>query len=76
LADVAVDGIVTTDKKSKRKVLRKIPPSVIKKAKGLAIFTSMRSGIAPFGGAGGAGLVMARLPDGCKLMSLPARMAS
>jgi len=61
-----VDGIVTTDKKSKDKVLRKIPPQVIKNAKGLAIFTSMRSGIAPFGGAGGCGIVVARLPDGCK----------
>lgn len=31
---------------------------------GLAIFTSMRSGIAPFGGSGGAGIVVARLEDG------------
>lgn len=53
-----------TDKQSKRKVLRKIPPSVLANAKGLAIFTSMRSGIAPLGGAGGAGVVVARLPDG------------
>lgn len=48
------------------KVLRKIPPEVFAEAKGLAIFTSMRSGIAPFGGAGGTGVVVARLPDGCK----------
>ncbi len=48
----------------KRKVLRKIPPSVIKRAKGIVIYTAMRSGIAPFGGAGGAGLMLARLPDG------------
>lgn len=60
----AVDGIVTQDKKTKRKVLRKIPPSVIANAKGLAIFTSMRSGIAPLGGAGGAGVVVGRLEDG------------
>ncbi|KAJ9094553.1 hypothetical protein QFC20_006868 [Naganishia adeliensis] len=46
------------------KVLRKIPPEVFAEAKGLAIFTSMRSGIAPFGGAGGTGVVVARLPDG------------
>ncbi|KAJ9113202.1 hypothetical protein QFC22_006041 [Naganishia vaughanmartiniae] len=51
-------------KGKQQKVLRKIPPEVIAEAKGLAIFTSMRSGIAPFGGAGGAGLVVARLPDG------------
>lgn len=55
-----------TDKKSKIKLLRKIPPSVIANAKGLAIFTSMRTGIAPLGGAGGAGIVVAKLPDGCK----------
>ncbi|KAK8870081.1 hypothetical protein IAR55_000651 [Kwoniella newhampshirensis] len=68
-----VDGIVTEakveeendpQKKRKVKVIRKIPPSVIAKAKGLAIFTSMRTGFAPFGGAGGAGLVVAKLPDG------------
>ncbi|EST07857.1 Ysc84 actin-binding domain protein [Kalmanozyma brasiliensis GHG001] len=47
----------------KRKVLRKIPPAVIKRAKGIVIYTAMRSGIAPFGGAGGAGLMLARLPD-------------
>ncbi|WVQ64440.1 uncharacterized protein L199_002606 [Kwoniella botswanensis] len=72
-----VDGIVTeekekpdpsspddTKKKKKVKVIRKIPPSVIASAKGLAIFTSMRTGFAPFGGAGGAGVVVAKLPDG------------
>ena len=48
----------------KRKVLRKIPPSAIKNAKGVCIYSSMRSGIAPFGGGGGAGLVLVRLPDG------------
>ncbi len=48
----------------KRKVLRKIPPAVIKRAKGIVIYTAMRSGIAPFGGAGGAGLMLARMPDG------------
>ncbi len=70
-AKPVVDGIVTETKlkdgssRSKpQKVLRKIPPQVIGTAKGLAIFTSMRSGIAPFGGAGGAGIVVAKLPDG------------
>ncbi|CDS82357.1 uncharacterized protein SPSC_03176 [Sporisorium scitamineum] len=64
------DTIVEHDAKKnsfihkKRKVLRKIPPSVIKRAKGIVIYTAMRSGIAPFGGAGGAGLMLARLPDG------------
>lgn len=50
--------------KKKRKVLRKIPPKAIKQCKGIVIYTAMRSGIAPFGGAGGTGLVLARLPDG------------
>lgn len=55
-----VDGVETTieDKdakgvKKQRKVIRKVPHSVIASAKGLAIFTSMRTGLAPFGGAGG-----------------------
>jgi len=72
-----VEGIVKEEKaekvddgeKKKKtvKVLRKIPPKVMKEARGIVIFTAMRSGIAPFGGAGGTGLVLARLPDGCRL---------
>lgn len=50
--------------KKQRKVAKKIPSRIIRSAKGIAIFTSMRSGIAPFGGAGGAGVIMARLEDG------------
>lgn len=57
------DGKGNTIKK-KRKVLKKIPPKAIRNAKGIVIYTAMRSGIAPFGGAGGTGLVLARLPDG------------
>ena len=53
-----------TDEKKQKKVIRKIPPEVISQSMGLAIFTSMRSGIAPFGGAGGAGIVIAKLADG------------
>jgi len=70
-----VDGVMTEEKvveegdgkekkKTSKKVIRKIPPDVIAQAKGLCIFTSMRTGIAPFGGAGGAGLVVAKLSDG------------
>ncbi|KAL1405604.1 hypothetical protein Q8F55_009243 [Vanrija albida] len=73
LRSFTVNGIVTQDKKTKRKAIRKIPSSVIANAKGLAIFTSMRTGIAPLGGAGGAGLVVARLPDGS--WSAPASMS-
>jgi len=71
-----VEGIVKEEKAEKVddgekkrktvKVLRKIPPKIMKEAKGIVIFTAMRSGIAPFGGAGGTGLVLARLPDGCE----------
>ena len=57
-------------KKNTVKVLRKIPPKVMKEAKGIVIFTAMRSGIAPFGGAGGTGVVLARLPDGCTFVPL------
>lgn len=70
LALPTVDGVETTIEtevkgiKRQRKVLRKIPPKVLQSACGLAIFTSFRSGIAPFGGAGGAGVVVARLEDG------------
>ena len=58
-------------KKKTVKVLRKIPPKVLKEAQGIVIFTAMRSGFAPFGGAGGSGLVLARLPDGCELSRSP-----
>lgn len=47
-----------------QKVLRKIPAAAFEDAVGLVIYTSMRLGFAPFGGAGGSGLVIARLPDG------------
>lgn len=51
-----VEGVPTdessSDGKKKRRVFRKLPPNIIKEAKGLIIFTAMRSGIAPFSGAG------------------------
>lgn len=58
-------------KKKTVKVLRKIPPKIIQEAKGIVIFTAMRSGFAPFGGAGGTGVVLARLPDGCRFFPRP-----
>lgn len=45
-----------TGAKIVRKIMRKIPASVIRQAKGLIIFSSMRNGIMPFGGAGGSGV--------------------
>jgi lipid-binding SYLF domain-containing protein len=65
-----VDGIETSVEtevkglKRQRKVLRKIPPEVLRTACGLAIFTSMRTAFSFIGGAGGAGVVVARLEDG------------
>ncbi|KAK3723181.1 hypothetical protein LTR37_001904 [Vermiconidia calcicola] len=49
--------------KQKQKVVKKIPTSVIKNAKGLAIFTTMRSGLW-VSGAGGSGVLIARKEDG------------
>lgn len=49
--------------KSKQKVLKKIPAEVIRNAKGLAIFTTMRTGLW-FSGAGGAGVLVGRKEDG------------
>jgi lipid-binding SYLF domain-containing protein len=64
------DGIYTEETtqsedgpKQQQKILKKIPAEVIKNAKGLAIFTTMRTGLW-FSGAGGSGIVVARLPDG------------
>ena len=49
--------------KAKQKVVKKIPSQVIKKAKGLAIFTTMRTGLW-VSGAGGSGILVARKDDG------------
>lgn len=47
--------------KSKQRVINKIPQHVIKNAKGLAIFTTMRTGLW-FSGAGGSGVLLGRIP--------------
>ncbi|KAH6642857.1 hypothetical protein C7974DRAFT_386274 [Boeremia exigua] len=49
--------------KAKQKVLKKIPSTVIKNAKGLCIFTTMRTGLW-VSGSGGAGVLVARKDDG------------
>ena len=46
----------------KQRVLKKIPEGVIKNAKGLAIFTTMRTGLW-ISGAGGSGILVARHPE-------------
>ncbi|KAI0847183.1 DUF500-domain-containing protein [Daldinia vernicosa] len=62
-APASTQGAPSSGPSSKSKVLVKIPQSVIANAKGLAIFTTFRTGF-HISGAGGAGLVVARLPDG------------
>ncbi|OJD35790.1 uncharacterized protein BKCO1_1500034 [Diplodia corticola] len=54
----AVDG-----PQQKQKVLKHIPPEVIRNAVGLAIFTTMRSGLW-VSGAGGSGILVGRTDDG------------
>ena len=49
--------------KGKQRVIKKIPIEVIKKAKGLAIFTTMRTGLW-ISGAGGSGVLVARQANG------------
>lgn len=48
---------------AKQKVLKKIPADVIKNAKGLCIFTTMRTGLW-VSGSGGAGVLVGRKEDG------------
>ncbi|KAG8629779.1 hypothetical protein KVT40_001398 [Elsinoe batatas] len=49
--------------KAKQRVLMKIPAEVIRNAVGLAIFTTMRTGLW-IGGSGGSGVLVARKADG------------
>ncbi|TAQ86364.1 hypothetical protein B7494_g5312 [Chlorociboria aeruginascens] len=49
--------------KAKQKVIKKIPQKVIQNAVGLAIFTTMRTGLW-ISGAGGSGVLIARKEDG------------
>ncbi|KAL8754819.1 MAG: hypothetical protein Q9184_005000 [Pyrenodesmia sp. 2 TL-2023] len=49
--------------KGKVKVVKKIPSEVIRGAKGLAIFTTMRTGLW-VSGAGGSGILVGRTPNG------------
>ncbi|GAC99407.1 hypothetical protein PHSY_007008 [Pseudozyma hubeiensis SY62] len=51
------------DSRKTQKVIRRIPPKVLQKAHGLAIFTVFRTGFG-FSGASGSGVVLSRLPDG------------
>ncbi|EPS34773.1 hypothetical protein PDE_09737 [Penicillium oxalicum 114-2] len=46
----------------KQRVIKKIPSTVIKNAKGLAIFTTMRTGLW-ISGSGGSGVLLGRIPE-------------
>ncbi|KIH92045.1 hypothetical protein SPBR_02894 [Sporothrix brasiliensis 5110] len=59
----AQDTAAPGPKSGSRKSLVKIPPEAIRDAAGLAIFTTFRTGV-HISGAGGSGIVVARLPDG------------
>ncbi|KKK14897.1 hypothetical protein P175DRAFT_0497897 [Aspergillus ochraceoroseus IBT 24754] len=48
--------------RGKQRVLKKIPSKVVKEAKGLAIFTTMRTGLW-ISGSGGSGVLLARIPE-------------
>ncbi|MCJ1340009.1 hypothetical protein MMC09_005303 [Bachmanniomyces sp. S44760] len=52
-----------TSIKGKQRVVKKIPAEVIRKAKGLAIFTTMRTGLW-VSGAGGSGILVGRTETG------------
>ncbi|KAJ6007684.1 hypothetical protein N7540_011660 [Penicillium herquei] len=48
--------------KGKQRVIKKIPAQVIKNAKGIAIFTTMRTGLW-ISGSGGSGVLLGRVPE-------------
>jgi lipid-binding SYLF domain-containing protein len=56
---VAANGEKLEGPQGKQRVIQKIPNSVIREAKGLAIFTTMRTGLW-VSGAGGSGVLVAR----------------
>jgi lipid-binding SYLF domain-containing protein len=66
LRSFCIDGFMAEHEgkdKKKHKALDHIPPEVIRKAHGLAIFTVMRMGL-HWSGAGGSGVIVSRLPNG------------
>lgn len=63
-AKESTSGVIDpTKEKPKNRVIVTIPPKVISKAVGLAIFTTFRAGF-QVSGATGSGILIARLPDG------------
>ena len=62
-AEAASSGSVGEGPKGKARSVQKIPSEVIRRAKGLAIFTTMRTGLW-VSGAGGSGILVARTEGG------------
>ncbi|KAJ5958355.1 uncharacterized protein N7479_005505 [Penicillium vulpinum] len=56
------NGKINRPKGKQQRVLQKIPAKVIQKAKGIAIFTTMRTGLW-LSGSGGSGVLMGRVPE-------------
>jgi lipid-binding SYLF domain-containing protein len=59
--EVDIDGKLSRPK-GKQRVLQQIPSKVIQQAKGLAIFTTMRTGLW-IGSSGGSGVLIGRIPE-------------
>ncbi|KAI3343095.1 hypothetical protein F4824DRAFT_444482 [Ustulina deusta] len=55
--------LTSSSTQSSSRILKKIPPRLIQNAVGLAVFTSMRSGLWT-SGSGGSGILVARKTDG------------
>ncbi|KAI0535707.1 hypothetical protein GGR58DRAFT_478200 [Xylaria digitata] len=55
--------LTSSSTQSSTRILKKIPPRLIQNAVGLAVFTSMRSGLWT-SGSGGSGILVARRTDG------------
>ncbi|WFD33479.1 hypothetical protein MCUN1_000292 [Malassezia cuniculi] len=73
LKSFTTDGVVVNPKNDgygkhklsmKGNVVKKIPPQVFQEAKGICIYSSMKTAVAPMGGMNGTGLLLGRLPDG------------
>ncbi|GAB7354873.1 hypothetical protein MBLNU459_g5515t2 [Dothideomycetes sp. NU459] len=63
LRSFCIDGFATDQHRKEKKALDRIPPEVIRNARGLAVFTVLRAGL-HWSGAGGSGVLISRLPDG------------
>ncbi|KAJ5775329.1 uncharacterized protein N7511_000340 [Penicillium nucicola] len=56
------NGKINRPKGKQQRVLKKIPAKVLRNAKGIAIFTTMRTGLW-MSGSGGSGVLLGRIPE-------------